>query len=168
ALRYFNVAGARVTGEIGEDHAPETHLIPLVLEVANRQRSEISIYGDDYPTPDGTCIRDYIHVEDLIDAHMRALDYLADGNESTVFNLGSSQGFSVREIIEATRRVTGHPIPERIIERRAGDPSILIAGSAKAKEVLGWTPQRTDIETIIRDAWNWHAHHPEGYRTSVR
>ena len=168
ALRYFNVAGARATGEIGEDHTPETHLIPLVLEVANRQRAEISIYGDDYPTPDGTCIRDYIHVEDLIDAHIRALDYLANGNDSTVFNLGSSQGFSVREIIEAARRVTGHPIPERIIERRAGDPSILIAGSAKAKEVLGWTPQRTDIETIIRDAWNWHAHNPEGYRTIVR
>lgn len=166
ALRYFNVAGARATGEIGEDHTPETHLVPLVLEVANNQRSVISIYGDDYATPDGTCIRDYIHVEDLIDAHILALDYLQQGHASDVFNLGSSNGFSVREIIEAARRVTGHPIPEQVVARRAGDPSTLIAGSAKAKRVLGWSPGRTDIDQIIRDAWNWHERRPNGYQTT--
>lgn len=166
ALRYFNVAGARATGEIGEDHTPETHLVPLVLEVANNQRSVISIYGDDYATPDGTCIRDYIHVEDLIDAHILALDYLQQGHASDVFNLGSSNGFSVREIIEAARRVTGHPIPEQVVARRVGDPSTLIAGSAKAKRVLGWSPGRTDIDQIIRDAWNWHERRPNGYQTT--
>lgn len=166
ALRYFNVAGARATGEIGEDHTPETHLVPLVLEVANNQRSVISIYGDDYATPDGTCIRDYIHVEDLIDAHILALDYLQQGHASDVFNLGSSNGFSVREIIEAARQVTGHPIPEQVVARRVGDPSTLIAGSTKAKRVLGWSPRRTDIDQIIRDAWNWHERRPNGYQTT--
>lgn len=168
ALRYFNVAGARSTGEIGEDHTPETHLVPLVLEVANNQRPVISIYGDDYATEDGTCVRDYIHVEDLIDAHVLALDYLKQGNPSDVFNLGSSRGFSVREIIEAARRVTGHAIPEQVVARRAGDPSTLIAGSDKAKTVLGWNPSRTDIETIIQDAWRWHEQRPQGYKTPVR
>lgn len=168
ALRYFNVAGARSTGEIGEDHTPETHLVPLVLEVANNQRPVISIYGDDYATEDGTCIRDYIHVEDLIDAHLLALEYLKQGNTSDVFNLGSSRGFSVREIIEAARRVTGHAIPEQVVARRAGDPSTLIAGSDKAKTVLGWNPSRTDIETIIQDAWRWHEQRPQGYKTPVR
>lgn len=168
ALRYFNVAGARSTGEIGEDHTPETHLVPLVLEVANNQRPVISIYGDDYATEDGTCVRDYIHVEDLIDAHVLALDYLKQGKPSDVFNLGSSRGFSVREIIEAARRVTGHAIPEQVVARRAGDPSTLIAGSDKAKTVLGWNPSRTDIETIIQDAWRWHEQRPQGYKTPVR
>ena len=168
ALRYFNVAGARATGEIGEDHTPETHLVPLVLEVANGQRPVISIYGDDYATEDGTCIRDYIHVEDLIDAHLLALEYLKQGNTSDVFNLGSSRGFSVREIIEAARRVTGHEIPEQVVARRAGDPSTLIAGSDKAKTVLGWTPRRTEIDTIIQDAWRWHEQRPQGYKTPVR
>ncbi|HCN58427.1 MAG TPA: UDP-glucose 4-epimerase GalE [Exiguobacterium sp.] len=168
ALRYFNVAGARATGEIGEDHTPETHLVPLVLEVANGQRPVISIYGDDYATEDGTCIRDYIHVEDLIDAHLLALEYLKQGNTSDVFNLGSSRGFSVREIIEAARRVTGHAIPEQVVARRAGDPSTLIAGSDKAKTVLGWTPRRTEIDTIIQDAWRWHEQRPQGYKTPVR
>ncbi len=168
ALRYFNVAGARATGEIGEDHTPETHLVPLVLEVANGQRSVISIYGDDYATEDSTCIRDYIHVEDLIDAHLLALEYLKQGNTSDVFNLGSSRGFSVREIIEAARRVTGHAIPEQVVARRAGDPSTLIAGSDKAKTVLGWTPRRTEIDTIIQDAWRWHEQRPQGYKTPVR
>ena len=168
ALRYFNVAGARATGEIGEDHTPETHLVPLVLEVANGQRPMISIYGDDYATEDGTCIRDYIHVEDLIDAHLLALEYLKQGNTSDVFNLGSSRGFSVREIIEAARRVTGHAIPEQVIARRAGDPSTLIAGSDKAKTILGWTPSRTEIDTIIQDAWRWHEQRPQGYKTPVR
>lgn len=168
ALRYFNVAGARSTGEIGEDHTPETHLVPLVLEVANNQRPVISIYGNDYATEDGTCVRDYIHVEDLIDAHVLALDYLKQGKPSDVFNLGSSRGFSVREIIEAARRVTGHAIPEQVVARRAGDPSTLIAGSDKAKTVLGWNPSRTDIETIIQDAWRWHEQRPQGYKTPVR
>ena len=168
ALRYFNVAGARATGEIGEDHTPETHLVPLVLEVANGQRPVISIYGDDYATEDGTCIRDYIHVEDLIDAHLLALEYLKQGNTSDVFNLGSSRGFSVREIIEAARRVTGHAIPEQVVARRAGDPSTLIAGSDKAKTILGWTPSRTEIDTIIQDAWRWHEQRPQGYKTPVR
>lgn len=168
ALRYFNVAGARATGEIGEDHTPETHLVPLVLEVANGQRPVISIYGDDYATEDGTCIRDYIHVEDLIDAHLLALEYLKQGKTSDVFNLGSSRGFSVREIIEAARRVTGHAIPEQVVARRAGDPSTLIAGSDKAKTVLGWTPRRTEIDTIIQDAWRWHEQRPQGYKTPVR
>ncbi|WP_214848955.1 UDP-glucose 4-epimerase GalE [Exiguobacterium sp. s193] len=166
ALRYFNVAGARATGEIGEDHTPETHLVPLVLEVANSQRPVIAIYGDDYATPDGTCIRDYIHVEDLIEAHVLALDYLRQGHASDVFNLGSSHGFSVREIIEAARRVTKHPIPEQVVARRAGDPSTLIAGSEKAKRVLGWSPSRTDIDQIIHDAWNWHERRPNGYQTT--
>lgn len=168
ALRYFNVAGARATGEIGEDHTPETHLVPLVLEVANGQRPVISIYGDDYATEDGTCIRDYIHVEDLIDAHLLALEYLKQDNTSDIFNLGSSRGFSVREIIEAARRVTGHAIPEQVVARRAGDPSTLIAGSDKAKTVLGWTPRRTEIDTIIQDAWRWHEQRPQGYKTPVR
>ncbi|MBY0099165.1 UDP-glucose 4-epimerase GalE [Mesobacillus maritimus] len=163
SLRYFNVAGARSSGEIGEDHDPETHLIPVVLQVALGQREAISVFGDDYETPDGTCIRDYIHVEDLIDAHLLALKYLQIGGESNVFNLGSSQGFSVNEIIEAAREVTGHRIPAIVAERRAGDPSTLIASSAKAKEVLGWEPKRNSIQQIIQDAWNWHQANPNGY-----
>jgi len=163
SLRYFNVAGARSSGEIGEDHDPETHLIPVVLQVALGQREAISVFGDDYETPDGTCIRDYIHVEDLIDAHLLALKYLQTGGESNVFNLGSSQGFSVNEIIEAAREVTGHSIPAIVAERRAGDPSTLIASSAKAKEVLGWEPKRNSIQQIIQDAWNWHQANPDGY-----
>ncbi|MBT2757252.1 UDP-glucose 4-epimerase GalE [Mesobacillus foraminis] len=163
SLRYFNVAGARSTGEIGEDHDPETHLIPVVLQVALGQREYISIFGDDYDTEDGTCIRDYIHVEDLIDAHILALRYLQNGGESNIFNLGSSQGFSVKEIIEAAREVTKHEIPAKIVERRAGDPSSLIASSAKAVEVLGWMPSRTRIHQIIQDAWNWHQANPNGY-----
>jgi len=164
SLRYFNVAGARSSGEIGEDHDPETHLIPVVLQVALGQREAISVFGDDYDTPDGTCIRDYIHVEDLIDAHLLALKYLQTGGESNVFNLGSSQGFSVNEIIEAAREVTGHSIPAKVAERRAGDPSTLIASSAKAKEVLGWEPKRVSIQQIIQDAWNWHQANPNGYK----
>lgn len=163
ALRYFNVAGARPTGEVGEDHTPETHLIPLVLQVALKQREFISVFGDDYDTPDGTCIRDYVHVEDLIAAHILALKYLETGGESNVFNLGSNQGFSVLEIIETARKITGHSIPEKIVARRAGDPAKLIASSQKAKQVLGWDPKRTDIEQIIGDAWSWHQSHPNGY-----
>ncbi|MFC4402756.1 UDP-glucose 4-epimerase GalE [Gracilibacillus xinjiangensis] len=164
SLRYFNVAGARSTGEIGEDHRPETHLIPIVLQVALGQRDHISIFGDDYHTPDGTCIRDYIHVEDLIDAHILALNYLKNGGESNIFNLGSSQGFSVKEIIDTAREITRHEIPAKVAPRRAGDPSTLIAASDKAREVLGWNPSRTDIERIIKDAWNWHQSRPDGYK----
>ncbi|MFU0789927.1 UDP-glucose 4-epimerase GalE [Cerasibacillus sp. JNUCC 74] len=163
SLRYFNVAGARETGEIGEDHQPETHLIPIVLQTALGKRDHITIFGDDYDTKDGTCIRDYIHVEDLIDAHLLALAYLQRGGHSDVFNLGSSQGFSVKEIIDSARKVTGKEIPAQIGTRRAGDPSILIASSAKAKKVLGWNPARTSITKIINDAWNWHLSHPDGY-----
>lgn len=164
SLRYFNVAGARQTGEIGEDHQPETHLIPIVLQAALGQREHITIYGDDYPTEDGTCIRDYIHVEDLIDAHLLALAYLEKGGNSNIFNLGSSQGFSVKEIIDTARAVTGKEIPAVTGPRRAGDPSVLIASSDKAKNTLGWDPERTDINRIIEDAWNWHSSRPNGYR----
>ncbi len=163
ALRYFNVAGARTTGEVGEDHTPETHLIPLVLQVALAQREFISVFGDDYDTPDGTCIRDYVHVEDLIAAHILALKYLENGGESNVFNLGSNQGFSVLEIIETAREITGQAIPEKIVARRAGDPAKLIASSEKAKQILGWSPKRTNIDQIIEDAWTWHQSHPNGY-----
>lgn len=163
SLRYFNVAGARETAVIGENHKPETHLIPIVLQVALNQRSFISIFGDDYDTPDGTCIRDYVHVEDLIGAHLLALDYLENGAQSDIFNLGSSQGFSVKEIIDTVKKVTGKDIPAKIGERRSGDPAILIASSNKAKNILGWKPKRTSIEKIIQDAWNWHSKQPNGY-----
>ncbi|MGD7050995.1 UDP-glucose 4-epimerase GalE [Rossellomorea marisflavi] len=161
SLRYFNVAGAG--GSIGEDHEPETHLIPLVLKTALGQRESISIFGNDYDTPDGTCIRDYVHVEDLIDAHLLAINYLQEGKESGIFNLGSSQGFSVKEIIETSRQVTGQQIQEKIAPRRKGDPARLIASSDKARSILGWTPTRTTIERIISDAWEWHKGHPRGY-----
>ncbi|GKX65772.1 UDP-glucose 4-epimerase GalE [Inconstantimicrobium mannanitabidum] len=163
ALRYFNVAGAKETGEIGEDHNPETHLIPLVLQVPLGKREAITIYGDDYDTEDGTCVRDYIHIEDLVDAHILALEYLFNKNTSNVFNLGSNNGFSVKEIIEVARKVTGHPIPAVLGERRAGDPSKLVASSAKAKEILGWVPKKTSVEKIIQDAWNWHKNNPNGF-----
>lgn len=164
ALRYFNVAGAIATGEIGEDHDPETHLIPIVFQVANGQRDAITVFGDDYATEDGTCIRDYIHVQDLVDAHLLALRYLREDGTSNVFNLGTANGLSVLEIVEAARHVTGHDIPVRLGERRAGDPAKLIASSEKARRVLGWTPSRSNVETILADAWNWHASHPFGYQ----
>ncbi|MGD6968375.1 UDP-glucose 4-epimerase GalE [Rossellomorea vietnamensis] len=167
SLRYFNVAGARETAEIGEDHQPETHLIPIILQTALGQRSHITIFGEDYDTPDGTCIRDYVHVEDLINAHLLALSFLRDGGSSDFFNLGSSQGFSVKEMIDTARSVTGKEIPAQIGPRRAGDPSVLIASSEKAKNVLGWNPKRTSINKIIEDAWNWHSSHPEGYKRDV-
>ena len=163
SLRYFNVAGADQSGDIGEAHGVETHLIPLVLQVPLGKRKEITIFGDDYPTKDGTCIRDYIHVTDLIDAHMRALDYLRKGHGSEIFNLGSGDGFSVKEIIDVARKVTGHEIPAVIAARRAGDPSILIASSEKAERLLGWKPKYNDVETIVKDAWNWHSKHPNGF-----
>ncbi|WP_186670817.1 UDP-glucose 4-epimerase GalE [Sporosarcina sp. BP05] len=167
ALRYFNVAGARESGEIGEDHHPETHLVPIILEAALEQRSHITVFGEDYDTPDGTCIRDYVHVEDLINAHLLALNYLNNNGKSDIFNLGSNQGFSVKEMIDTARAVTGKQIPEKSGERRAGDPSILIASSDKAATRLGWQPTRTSIEKIIQDAWNWHVNNPNGYQKDV-
>ena len=163
SLRYFNVAGALSTGEIGEDHDPETHLIPIVLQTALGQRDAMTIFGDDYNTPDGTCIRDYVHVEDLIDAHILALEYLNTNTESQIFNLGSSTGYSVKEIVEASRKVTGKEIPVKIGERRAGDPAKLVAASEKAREILGWKPAYETIEGIIQTAWDWHEANPEGY-----
>ena len=163
ALRYFNVAGARADGSIGEDHRPETHLIPLILSVAQGRRDSLKLFGTDYPTPDGSCVRDYIHVEDLIDAHMLALEYLKRENTSNAFNLGNGTGFSNRQIIDAARRVTGHPIPVVEEGRRPGDPAVLIASSKKAMDMLGWQPKYTNVEGIIRTAWNWHSTHPDGY-----
>lgn len=167
SLRYFNVAGARETGEIGEDHHPETHLIPLILEVALGKRSNITVFGDDYDTPDGSCIRDYIHVEDLIQAHLLALNHLNQGGNSDIFNLGSSQGFSVKEMVETARKITGKEIPVQIGPRRSGDPSVLIASSEKAAKTLGWQPTRTSIEKIVEDAWSWHQKNPQGYSEGV-
>lgn len=163
ALRYFNACGAHPAGVIGEAHDPESHLIPLILQVPNGQREKISIYGDDYPTHDGTCIRDYIHVTDLAQAHILALDYLINGGENNVFNLGNGVGFTVKEVIDVARAVTGHPIPATITPRRAGDPAQLVASSEKAKSVLGWKPQYADLNTIVSTAWAWHKSHPHGY-----
>lgn len=163
SLRYFNAAGAYETGEIGEDHHPETHLIPLILQVPLGKRDKIYMFGDDYPTEDGTCIRDYIHVMDLASAHYKALEYLRKDNESDIFNLGNGNGYSVKQVIETTRKVTGHPIPAEVKERRAGDPATLIASSEKAKSVLGWKPEFDSLEKIIEDAWRWHESNPGGY-----
>ncbi|MGV3163231.1 UDP-glucose 4-epimerase GalE [Streptococcus hyovaginalis] len=162
-LRYFNVAGDKPDGSIGEDHRPETHLLPIVLQVALGQREKISIFGSDYDTKDGTNVRDYVHPFDLADAHLLAVKYLREGNESTAFNLGSSTGFSNLEIVEAARRVTGKEIPLEMAERRPGDPDSLIAESSKARQVLGWKPQFDNIEKIIETAWAWHSSHPHGY-----
>lgn len=163
ALRYFNVAGAYATGEIGEDHTVETHLIPIILQVALGKREKISIYGDDYATEDGTCIRDYVHVMDLADAHIKALERLEKGGASTVYNLGNGEGFSVKEVIESVRKVTKHPIPAEVSPRRAGDPARLIASSEKAMKELNWKPKYDTIEKIIETAWKWHSTHPDGY-----
>ncbi len=164
SLRYFNACGAHPSGQIGEAHNPETHLIPLILQVPNGQREYISVFGDDYDTKDGTCVRDYIHVNDLAQAHILAMKYLTEGNESNIFNLGNGVGFTVKEVIETARKVTGHPIPMKIEPRRAGDPAKLIASSVKARETLGWNPQYQDLGTIISTAWNWHKNHPNGYK----
>lgn len=163
ALRYFNVAGAWPDGSIGEDHNPETHLMPIILQVAQGKRDKLQIYGDDYNTPDGTNIRDYVHPIDLADAHILAADYLRNGNPSDVFNLGSSTGFSNLEMLKAAREVTGKEIPAEIAGRRGGDPDTLIAASDKARRVLGWNPQYDDVHKLIETAWKWHSSHPEGY-----
>ncbi len=162
-LRYFNVAGAKPDGSIGEDHHPETHLLPIILQVAQGKRDKLMIFGDDYDTPDGTNVRDYVHPFDLADAHILAVDYLRQGNESTAFNLGSSTGFSNLEILKVTREVTGKEIPAEIAPRRPGDPDTLIAASDKARSILGWQPQFDNILQIIESAWQWHASHPDGY-----
>lgn len=163
ALRYFNAAGAHESGKIGEDHTPETHLLPLILEAALGKREKIMIFGDDYNTEDGTCIRDYIHVMDLAQAHLLAVDRLRKGGESKIYNLGNGKGFSVKEVIEVTRKVTGREIKAEVSPRRAGDPAVLIASSKRAIEELGWQPKYNSLETIIETAWNWHLKHPMGY-----
>lgn len=163
ALRYFNASGADPSGEIGEDHAPETHLIPLVLQTALGLREYISIFGNDYNTPDGTCIRDYIHVNDLADAHVLALKKTLSDKVSEVFNLGNGKGFSVKEVIEAAKLVTGKKIPVKTAERREGDPPKLVADSTKAKSVLGWSPKYQSIKSIVESAWKWHQDNPHGF-----
>lgn len=163
ALRYFNVAGAHESGDIGEAHNPESHLVPIILQAAMGKRRCISVYGTDYPTPDGTCVRDYVHVSDLIDAHLLALDYLKKGGASDAFNLGNGEGFSVRQMIDVAKQVTGKPIAVEESGRRAGDPAVLIASSAKASEILGWQPKHADLTEIVASAWKWHTRHPDGY-----
>ena len=155
-FRYFNAAGADPEGRLGEDHSPETHILPLVLLTALGKRESISIYGTDYDTPDGTCLRDYIHVSDLAQAHILGLEYLLNGGSTEVFNLGNGQGFSIREVIEAARVVTSRPIAVTLADRRPGDPPILVGSGEKAKQVLGWNPQYADLETILKHAWQWH------------
>ena len=163
ALRYFNAAGAHVSGEIGEHHSPETHLIPIIMQVLLGQRDEISIFGTDYPTPDGTCIRDYIHVTDLAHAHILALDALYNGMESNVYNLGNGNGFSVKEVIDTVEKVTGKKIARAEKDRRAGDPAVLIASSHKIIKELGWNPRYNTLDKIIETAWNWHSNYPNGF-----
>jgi UDP-glucose 4-epimerase len=162
-LRYFNVAGAHIDGKLGEDHSPETHLIPIILQVALGKREKISIFGDNYDTHDGTCVRDYIHVTDLADAHILAIEKLRRDNKSGTYNLGNGNGFTVREVIDTARNVTGHHIPEEWAPRRAGDPAKLVASQAKAIKELGWQPRYTSLEKIIETAWNWFQMHPNGY-----
>jgi UDP-glucose 4-epimerase len=162
SLRYFNVAGA--TERNGEDHQPETHLVPLVLRVAAGEASHVQIYGQDYPTPDGTCIRDYVHVRDLAAAHLLALEATGEGDPSLeVYNLGSAAGFSVREVVEAARKVTGRAIPARVLKRRSGDPPVLVASSRRARRELGWHPQHSQLDEMLADAWAWRVDHPDGY-----
>jgi len=163
SLRYFNACGALLDGSIGEDHFPESHLIPLILQVPLKKRDAITVFGEDYETPDGTCIRDYIHVLDLADAHIKAVDYLQKGNESNIFNLGNGVGFSVKEIIDSAKQATNEDIKVVIGERRAGDPAKLIASNEKAKKILGWEPKYTDVKDVISTAWGWHKNHPDGY-----
>ena len=162
-LRYFNAAGAHISGKIGEDHNPETHLIPIILQTALGQREKMFIFGDDYDTPDGTCVRDYIHVTDLADAHIKALEKLFRTNESGIYNLGNGKGFSVKELIEKAKKITGKDLKVEIEARRSGDPSTLIASSEKAIKELGWQPKFNTLDKIIETAWNWHKDHKNGY-----
>ncbi|HLC77841.1 MAG TPA: UDP-glucose 4-epimerase GalE [Candidatus Nanoarchaeia archaeon] len=162
-LRYFNAAGADAAGDIGEAHKPETHLIPLVFEVVLGKRQHLTIYGDDYTTQDGTCIRDFIHVSDLAQAHILTMENLFEQKESSIYNVGTGSGYSVREIIGQAREITGHPIPILESERRLGDPPELVADVTKIKSELGWTPKMSDLDAILRTAWNWHKNHPNGY-----
>lgn len=163
SLRYFNACGAHPSGYIGEDHSPETHLIPIVLQTANGTRPEIKVFGTDYPTKDGSCVRDYVHVCDLAQAHVKALRYLFNGGPNDIFNLGNGVGFTVHEVIKAAEEVIGHQIPTVLAERRAGDPAVLVASSDKAKTVLGWEPHYESIHTILETAWRWHRAHPNGF-----
>jgi UDP-glucose-4-epimerase GalE len=163
SLRYFNAAGADPGGEIGEDHQPETHLIPLVLQTALGQRDAVDVFGHDYPTVDGTCVRDYLHVNDIAQAHLLALEKLLDGHRGGAYNLGNGSGYSVKQVIETARLVTGREIPMKMGPRRAGDPGTLIASSQKARDELGWKPGFPDLEDIIRTAWQWHQSHPQGF-----
>jgi UDP-glucose 4-epimerase len=165
SLRYFNAAGAHESGKIGEDHNPESHLVPLVLQVALGQREYISVFGDDYPTEDGTCLRDYIHVSDLADAHILALKRLRNGGESAIYNLGNGQGYSVKQVIDIAREVTGHAIPTKFEARRSGDPAVLVASSERARAELDWNPRRASLRDIISSSWNWHNSHPQGYNS---
>lgn len=164
SLRYFNVAGAHASGKIGEAHMPETHLIPLVLQAASGMRENISVFGTDYTTKDGTCIRDYIHVSDLAQAHVLAAKYLMGGNQSNIFNLGTGVGYSVKEVIETTEKVTGRTINVLEKERRTGDVAVVVASSEKARKILGWKPQQSSLKGIIQSAWRWHSSHPCGYQ----
>ncbi len=166
ALRYFNAAGASSSVDIGEDHTPETHLIPIVLQVALGQRDMVSIFGDDYPTSDGTCVRDYIHVEDLAETHLRTLDHLQPG-KGLALNLGIGRGYSVKQVIDSCRRITGHKIPTAIGPRRLGDPAELVADSTLAQRTLGWKPKYSDIDAIVATAWRWHQSHPKGFGGSI-
>jgi UDP-glucose 4-epimerase len=163
SLRYFNAAGAHAEGGIGEDHEPETHLIPCMLAVVLGRRARLEIHGDDYPTPDGTCVRDYVHVDDLAEAHVLALQSLEGGDPGASYNLGSEHGHSVQEVLAAARRVTGHAIPVAIGPRRPGDPPVLVASSHRARERLGWRPRMPEIDRILQSAWDWHQSHPHGY-----
>jgi UDP-glucose 4-epimerase len=163
APRYFNAAGAHESAKIGEDHDPESHLIPIILQAAMGKRDSIKVFGQDYDTPDGTCIRDYIHVSDLADAHILALDYLKRGGESDSFNLGSGNGYSVMEVIDKVKEVTGKEFKVDMVPRREGDPARLVADSAKARQLLGWSPKKDDIGIIIDSAWKWHTGHPNGF-----
>ena len=163
SLRYFNACGAHPSGNIGEDHNPETHLIPIVLQAANGTRPEIRVFGTDYDTKDGTCVRDYVHVCDLAQAHVKAVRYLMNGGHNEIFNLGNGVGFTVSEVIKVAEAVVGHKIPTVLSERRSGDPTTLVASSDKAKSLLGWEPHYADIYTILETAWKWHRAHPNGF-----
>jgi UDP-glucose-4-epimerase GalE len=167
ALRYFNAAGADPDGEIGEDHAPEIHLIPRAIEAA-RGGEGLQVFGDDYPTPDGTCLRDYVHVSDLADAHVKALEFLESGGRPDAYNLGTGTPHSVREVIGAVERVSGRKVPWTLAPRRAGDPATLCAAPGKARTALGWTPRFPDLDSIVGSAWAWHRAHPQGYRAAAR